>query len=95
MMYCNATETKTDMTPSVPVEQNTVKNLMEQTYQLLDCAVATAEAILNSIRTPMPKKDEERPSVNCMMDTALENRETAELLCIILKEIGLQLGVGT
>lgn len=94
MIYCNEMETKTDMTPSVKVEQNTVKALMEQTYQLLDSAVAAADAILNSIRTPMPRKDEERPSVNCMMDAALENRATAARLCDIIKEIGLQLGVG-
>lgn len=94
MLYCNATETKTDMTPSVPVERESIKMQMEQTYQLLDSAVATADAILNSIRTPIPRKDEEPPHVACMMDAALENRATAARLCDILKEIGLQLGVG-
>lgn len=94
MIYCNEMETKTDMTPSIPADRDTVKALMEQTYQLLDIAAEAADAILNSIRTPMPRKDEERPSVNCMMDAALENRAMATRLCDILKEIGLQLGVG-
>lgn len=88
------TDTTTDMTPSVPVERDTIRSVMEQTNERLNCAVATADAILKSIRTPMPRKDDERPCVNCMMDAALENRATAERLCDILKEIGLQLGVG-
>ena len=87
-------DTATDMTTSIPVEQESIRTLMAQTAERLNCAVAMADAILNSIRTPMPRKDEERPSVNCMMDAALENRATAERLCDILKEIGFQLGVG-
>ena len=95
MNYCyNSIETATDMTPSVPVERESIRTIMVQTNELLNTAQAAADAILNSIRTPMPRKDEERPSVNCMMDAALENRATAARLCDILKEIGLQLGVG-
>lgn len=95
MNYCyNTMETATDMTPSVPAERESIKTIMAQTNELLNTAQAAADAILNSICTPMPRKDEERPSVNCMMDAALENRATAERLCGILKEIGLQLGVG-
>lgn len=93
-MYGNVIETKTDMTPSVPVERESIKTIMAQTNDLLTTAQAAAEAILDNIRIPMPRKDDERPSVNCMMDAALENRATAERLCVILKEIGLQLGVG-
>lgn len=87
-------DTATDMTPSVPVERESIKTIMSQANELLNTAQAAADAILNSIRTPMPREDEERPSVNCMMDAALENRAAAERLCAILKEIGLQLGVG-
>lgn len=94
MMNYGYTDTTTDMTPSVPVERESIRTIMAQTNELLNTAQEGANAILSSIRTPMPRKDEERPSVNCMMDAALENRATAERLCDILKEIGLQLGVG-
>lgn len=94
-MYYNVMETATDMTPSIPAERESIRMIMLQTNERLNEAAAIAEAILNNIRTPMPRKDEERPSVNCMMDAALENRATATRLCDIVKEIGLQLGVGT
>lgn len=95
MNYCyDSIETENDKTPSVPVERESIKTIMAQTNELLNAAQAAANAILNSIRAPMPMKDEERPSVNCMMDAAMENRATAARLCDILKEIGLQLGVG-
>lgn len=94
MNYSYAMETTADVMPSVAVERESIKTIMAQTNELLNTALASADAILNSIRTPMPRKDEERPSVNCMMDAAMENRATVARLCDILKEIGLQLGVG-
>lgn len=93
MNYC-AMETKTDMTPSVPVERENLKALMRMTNERLNEAVTTADAILSEIRGAFPHKDDERVNVGSAMDAERLNRDTAEHLCGTLKEIALQMGVG-
>ena len=96
MNYCyNATETATDMTPSVPVERENLKMLTRMTNERLNEAVAAAEAILSEVRGAFPRKDDERVNVASVMDAERLNRDTAERLCCVLKEIALQMGVGT
>lgn len=94
MNYCyNTIDTATDMTPSVPVERENLKVLMRMTNERLNEAAARAEAILAEIRGPMPRKEEEEPSCNSWMAAEMLNREKAERICMVLKEIALQMGV--
>lgn len=92
--YYNTIDTSTDMTPSVLVDRENLKMLMRTTNERLNEAVAAAEEILDEVRGPLPRKDDERVNVSSAMDAARLNRETAERLCCVLKEIALQLGVG-
>ena len=96
MNYCyNAMDTATDMTPSVPVERENLKTLIRMTNERLNEAVTAAEAILSEIRGAFPRKDEEPPHVGSALDAERLNRDTAERLCCVLKEIAMQMGVGT
>ena len=91
----NNIDTATDMTPSVPVERENLKTLMRMTNERLNEAVASAEAILSEVRGAFPRKDDERVNVSSAMDAERLNRDMAERLCCVLKEIALQMGVGT
>lgn len=95
MNYCyNAMDAATEMTPSVPVERENLKTLMRMTNERLNEAVTAAEAILSEIRGAFPRKDEEPPRVGSALDAARLNRDTAERICVTLKEIAMQMGVG-
>lgn len=95
MNYCyNTIDTATDMTPSVPVKRENLKMLMKMTNERLNEAVTAAEAILSEIRGAFQRKDEEPPHVGSALDAARLNRDTAERICVTLKEIAMQMGVG-
>ena len=92
MNYCTI-DTATDMTPSVPVERENLKMLMRMTTERLNEAVGRAEAILSEIRGAFPRKDEEPPHIASVIDAERLNRDMAERVCVVLKEIALQMGV--
>lgn len=91
MNYCEM-DTKTNMAPSVPVERESMKALMNMTNARLHEALGRAEGILAGIRGAYPKKDEEPNCPSCMIDAARIDVELSEQLCLALKEIAKQLG---
>lgn len=91
-MNYNVLDTKTDMTPSIPVERESLKALITMTNERLNEAVFRAEAILGSIRGAFPTSENALDSPSCMMDAERINTELSGRLCMTLVEIAKQLG---
>ena len=76
------------------VERENIKTMMRMTNARLMEAVEIADRILTDIRgTVQEVRNGEPPACKCVMDAALIDRDLAEHVCCLLKEIGMRIGV--
>lgn len=85
----------TNVAPCVTTEREreNMRSLLKMETTRLCEALAAAERILSSIRGAFPKKDEETPVVNSMLDAERLNLSLADHINMALTEIALQMGV--
>lgn len=91
MNYCEMTTNGT--VDTTERERENMKTLMRQTNERLHEAVESAERILSEVRGAFPRKEDEPPHVASVLDAQRINRDMAERVCAVLKELAMQMGV--